>query len=254
MFHTFLLTLLSAFAASTPTDAPPPPPPFAVVELFTSQGCHSCPPADAVLSDLMNEYAERKTPVYALSFHVDYWNYLGWRDPFSDAQFSQRQRDYARRLNSRVYTPQMIVNGQTEFVGSRRREATQHLSDALAARPDRMVRATATRDGDRVSVDFSTDATRGTVHVALVERGIETAVGRGENRNRTLRHDNVVRAFASVAAPGSGDGSVVLEVPKSSKYPVNHARTEVIVYVQDAHLGPVRAATRAAYRDENTEF
>lgn len=248
MFHTLFLTLLSALHA--PNEVPTietTAESFAVVELFTSQGCSSCPPADAVLSKLVDNYAASKTPVYALSFHVDYWNYLGWRDPFSDERFSQRQRAYARQLQSRVYTPQMVVNGQTEFVGSREREAGQHVKQALSERRARTVSATAEREENEIIVTFSTDAIDGIVNVALVERGIETAVGRGENRNRTLRHDNVVRAFDLARPDRAGEGSVTLELPESSKYPVNHSQTEVIVYVQDADLGRVRAATRTTY-------
>ena len=85
-----------------------------VVELFTSQGCSSCPPADALLAQIKDD-----TNVIALSYHVDYWNYLGWKDPYSNKAYSAYQRSYAKELNSGVYTPQMVVNGSKEFVGSK---------------------------------------------------------------------------------------------------------------------------------------
>ena len=93
---------------------------MAVIELFTSQGCSSCPSADRNLARIVESAERDGRPVYALSFHVDYWNSLGWRDPFSAEEFTQRQREYARKFQARsVYTPQMVVNGQVHFVGSR---------------------------------------------------------------------------------------------------------------------------------------
>ena len=95
--------------------------PFAVVELFTSEGCSSCPPADNLLGEIVKDAQKGQQRVYCLSFHVDYWNSLGWRDPYSDPAFSRRQREYARAFESvQVYTPQMVVNGSTGFVGSDR--------------------------------------------------------------------------------------------------------------------------------------
>src|ERR1700744_6104626 len=90
---------------------------FAVIELFTSEGCSSCPPADALVARVQKESNDK--PVYILAFHVDYWNRLGWKDVFSSAEYSERQNQYARWLKlSSVYTPQIVVNGRTEFVGS----------------------------------------------------------------------------------------------------------------------------------------
>src|SRR5436305_253879 len=102
---------------------------IAVVELFTSEGCSSCPPADELLSDLKTSM--RGKNIFLLAFHVDYWNYLGWNDRFSDAAFSKRQSHYADVLHAEVYTPQMIVNGQKVFVGSKRSEAEDAIADAL---------------------------------------------------------------------------------------------------------------------------
>ncbi len=107
-----------------------------VVELFTSQGCSSCPPADAFLGELA-----RREDVLALGFHVDYWNYIGWRDPFSSPSHSQRQQDYARRFGeNRVYTPQMVVDGRAEFPGGKRGTAFAEIERA-ARRPKAEARA-----------------------------------------------------------------------------------------------------------------
>src|SRR5215831_17181987 len=105
--------------------------PFAVVELFTSEGCSSCPPADALLADLKSYANGTDKNIYVLSFHVDYWNRLGWRDPFSDAAYSARQTQYDQHFGSSVYTPQMIVNGKQQFVGSEKKTASEAIAAAL---------------------------------------------------------------------------------------------------------------------------
>ncbi|MEL7087271.1 MAG: DUF1223 domain-containing protein, partial [Planctomycetota bacterium] len=106
--------------------------PFAVVELFTSEGCSSCPPAEAVLNRLDRDARQGHQRIFTLAFHVDYWNRLGWTDPFSDRAYSDRQRDYAVTLRERsIYTPQMVVNGTTGFVGSHARRAGQEIGRAL---------------------------------------------------------------------------------------------------------------------------
>lgn len=230
--------LFYIFLSLSVADKPDPAPEsFAVVELFTSQGCSSCPPADKVLSKLVDEYADSDTPVYALSFHVDYWNYLGWNDPYSDAAFSQRQRNYAGALQSRVYTPQMVVNGSSEFVGSRESEARAAVRRAFQRSASVSVSATAKLRDQKLTVTLDTDARRGVVSVALVERKLSNKVPRGENRNRTLHHDNVVRAFQQVQA---GTDTAELSVPKG----VDPARSEVIVYTQEHPVGKVTGATR----------
>ena len=240
----YLLIYAHLFASNMQTPAPTPPPStFAVVELFTSQGCSSCPPADEVLSQLVDTYADSETPVYALSFHVDYWNYLGWNDPYSDAAYSQRQRNYAQALRSRVYTPQMIVNGRTEFVGSRSSEARQHVEDAIKRAGSAVVTASAGIQGKLVKVDLDTNAKRGVVSVALVERKVSNKVPRGENRNRTLQHDNVVRAFTQVK-PSTKTAELLLPAG------VDLRKSEVIVYVQEGPVGAVIGATRASIVEE----
>jgi hypothetical protein len=103
-----------------------------VVELFTSQGCSSCPAADKNLADLIEKAEAKGQLIIGLSFHVDYWNYIGWKDPYSKSDFTERQRKYASHLNSEsVYTPQMIVNGEKEFVGSDKSSATTQITKAL---------------------------------------------------------------------------------------------------------------------------
>ena len=104
---------------------------FAVVELFTSQGCSSCPPADRLLSSLLAEAEKEGKNIFPLSFHVDYWNRLGWRDPYSSSDFSKRQRRYATALSSGVYAPQMVFKGREECVGSNRYKAQAMINKVM---------------------------------------------------------------------------------------------------------------------------
>lgn len=175
--------------------------PLAVVELFTSQGCSSCPPADAQLRRIATA-SSGEGRVIALSFHVDYWNDLGWRDPFSDESYSERQRWYARRLrSSRVYTPQMVVNGTREFVGSNQSLVDAALRNAFEDEHVAEVALGALVRGKSLVVGVEvTNALPGSfVQVALVQRERENHVERGENAGRTLRHVNIVRQFASMS-------------------------------------------------------
>ena len=240
-----LLALMGYFtAAPAPQAAPPPATGTVVAELFTSQGCSSCPPADRLLSELLEDADGAE--VLALSFHVDYWNYLGWKDPFSDAAFSERQRRYADRLHDRVYTPQLILNGRASVVGSR--EAQVRRQVALLSKttlPVSVALTAPTVEGNRLTVDYTVTgaAAKDRLHLALVERHLEVAVRRGENGGRTLRHDNVVRAFETVAA--AAGGTHTLTFPAG----VDLANAAVIAYVQDTDWqvkGAVQVPVRVA--------
>ena len=162
-----------------------------VVELFTSQGCSSCPPADALLAVL-----DKDPNVIVLSEHVDYWNHLGWRDPFSSSAHSARQQQYARRFGQDgPYTPQMVVEGRVQFVGRDARRARAAIAEAgaLAGR----ARVTVRREGDAVFVEAPAllvgSKAELWVGVLRAEGGAEVA--RGENAGRTLRHVGIVRTL-----------------------------------------------------------
>lgn len=213
---------------------------FAVLELFTSEGCSSCPPADRLLRDLIEDAEEKDLHVYALSFHVDYWNRLGWKDPYSSADYSSRQRNYARSLNSNVYTPQLVVNGQKEFVGSNRAKAAMAVREALN-RPSKGldIEFDVKILGNSFSYSYKSqdkweDAQ---LNVALVESGLSQDVSRGENRGRVLRHDNVVREFESMELDAIM-GRSRLDIPDD----VNRANAQVIFYVQRKGSREVLAA------------
>jgi hypothetical protein len=205
-------------------------PAVAVVELFTSEGCSSCPPADRVLADLA-ESSDRR--IYALSFHVDYWDDLGWPDRFASRSYTGRQQAYSRALGVRgMYTPQMIVNGAEEFTGSDRDRAEAAVSHALA-RPSQVrlsIRPQWTAPNmTRVDYAASEFVPGASLVVAAVEHKAVTVVLRGENAGKTLRHENVVRSLVSVPL-ASATGSVVLPVPLSLARP----DAELIAWVQHA--------------------
>ncbi|MET7710704.1 DUF1223 domain-containing protein [Micromonospora sp. NPDC005413] len=218
---------------------------FAVVEMFTSQGCSSCPPAEEVLTEIERDARERGQPVFALGFHVDYWDDLGWPDRFADAAYTARQEAYARAFGSgRLYTPQMVVNGTVEFVGSDRRRAAGAIASALmptAATP--LTLSAPDLSGQQVVLDYRTERPAGpaVLNVAIVERGLDSEIARGENAGRTLRQDNVVRAFMSVVLDADR-GRVELATP-SDLYPRNAA---VVGYVQQNGNQAVIGATAIA--------
>ncbi|WP_375447986.1 DUF1223 domain-containing protein [uncultured Fibrella sp.] len=239
------LLIISAAAAFTlsATNVPTANHPVAVIELFTSQGCSSCPPADRLLMETADKAATARQPVYALSFHVDYWDRLGWRDPFSDARFTARQRQYARQLGlETVYTPQAVLNGKQEFVGSNRARLTSLLADALNQPVPVMIQVKATQKGQSVVVDTKLAGTLAgaVLNVALVSNTVSTVVSRGENAGKTLTHNNVVRAFTTVRATESGQ--VTLAVPANFD-PANGA---VITYLQHEKTLAVLGAERVA--------
>jgi hypothetical protein len=227
------LSLVGAPSAAPP-DVPSVARPsgVAVVELFTSEGCSSCPPADRLLVDLAAGAARDGRPIFTLSFHVDYWNDLGWADPFSRPAFTERQRAYAQALGGGVYTPEMIVNGTTAFVGSDRARAQRAVQAALA-RPAvaRFTRLEAAGGQGNVRVTFAVAGARAgsLINLAFVQPDTAVPVGRGENGGRTLTHHNVMRAFATerLDAAGSGDGQ--LAVPAGARA----GSWRVIAYAQD---------------------
>ncbi|MFL6192893.1 MAG: DUF1223 domain-containing protein [Thermoanaerobaculia bacterium] len=185
----------------------------AVVELFTSQGCSSCPPADRLLSKLSRDpkYQGRVIP---LSFHVDYWNQIGWTDPFSSARWSERQKAYAGRVFhvNRIYTPQVVVNGRAECVGNSEAKVLQRIGDALNAEPAARVSLAVeppTADG-RLKVKVGARLARAAgsgdldLWVAIYESGLATEVKAGENASRLLRNDHVVRRLEkALSLPGT---------------------------------------------------
>ncbi|MEO7924549.1 MAG: DUF1223 domain-containing protein [Chitinophagaceae bacterium] len=174
--------------------------PIAVLELFTSEGCSSCPPADKLLPEL----EKLDNNIIPLSFHVDYWNRLGWTDPFSSTQYSERQRIYSDQFKlESVYTPQLIVNGETELVGSDRGKATAAVRQALAEQA--LVRLSVQdvlQTGEKLSfaVIPGGEFKKTDIIAVLVQNNAMMQVKAGENKGATLSHVNVVRAFEKQTA------------------------------------------------------
>jgi hypothetical protein len=186
-----LSTVLAATAHAG--DAP------VVVELFTSQGCSSCPPADAFLTDL----ARTRADVLPLAFHVTYWDYLGWKDPYSLDAATARQREYAKHLGEDgIYTPQMVVDGTSGFVGSSRPEGTA----AIASAAHKQVIVSGTRDGQNLMITIGAGSGQARVLLVGFDLTRETPIGRGENSGRTLTESNIVRSLTPI---GTWAGSAV---------------------------------------------
>ena len=185
--------------------------------------------------------------VYGLSFHVDYWNRLGWQDPFSTRQFTDRQRQYDRALNSQTYTPQLIVNGRQDIVGGNRSKIEQAIA-AIQRQPASAfvgVDGQVAYTGNQAVVNYELSASGPyRVNVALVQKEARTAVRTGENGGRTLVNTNVVRQFKTLDQSGPS-GSVTLPVPAG----LSADQTAVIVYVQRTDSGQVVGATRCSLAD-----
>jgi hypothetical protein len=184
-----------------------------VVELFTSEGCSSCPPADALLSRLETTQPVGGALVIPLAMHVDYWNYLGWADPFSSAEFSARQGEYAAAYGKDgVYTPQMIVDGVREFPGGRTEQALDTIAEAAAV-PKAEVKLTRAEFEGGVRIGVRIERTPGLtagddayVLLAVTEGNLSNDVRRGENAGRKLGHAGVVRRLTTVGPLNSRPG------------------------------------------------
>lgn len=204
--------------------------PKAVIELFTSQGCSSCVPADAYFSKLA-----MRPDVVALSLHVDYWDYLGWRDTLGDAAHTQRQRDYAAAHGSRrVYTPQIVVNGTEDFVGSDRRSV-----DAAISHSSLSVPVTMRQGDDTVEIEVAArqdpHAAPATIRLALITKEAKVSIARGENAGATIEYYNVVRAMRPV---GMWDGDAVkITLPQHEIMPAGIDSCAIIVQ-EDTPRGP----------------
>jgi hypothetical protein len=193
------MALMVAQASSANPSSPQPA--MVIVELFTSEACSSCPPADALLARLSQE-GPPGVRVLGLSEHVDYWDGPGWRDPFGSRRFSERQEAYASRLGGgAIYTPQAVVAGNAQVLGS---DETALRGAILHAAREPAPALSLRRTPGGVDVEGSWPGGLAEVRVALVEDGVESVVSGGENAGRTLRHEGVVR-WLGVA--GAGDGS-----------------------------------------------
>ena len=199
---------------------------FAVVELFTSEGCSSCPAADEAVAAISKEY---KGNVFVLEFHVDYWNRLGWKDEFSNAAYSERQRKYAAALGlDGVYTPQAVINGREEFVGSDVDRLHKSVKQQLGITSKKSIGiAVAAISQHTLEVAYETTAgSNAMLNIALVQLHATTNVKRGENGGRQLSHINIVRDFKTVM---NEKGKVMLNIPAG----LTAGECKLISYLQD---------------------
>ena len=219
-------------------------PGFAVVELFTSEGCSSCPAAEAALAQVHDEY---KQGVYVLEFHVDYWDYIGWKDVFSSKDYTNRQQQYASVFHlSSTYTPQAIVNGKNELVGSDKAKLHLLINKNLAAAPQASIQLAATASNGHVSVSYKTmNAAHQLLNIALVQQKAETNVKRGENSGRKLPHMNVVRTLKTIDV-ASNEGIVNIPLPAG----LLPGECTIIAYTQDADKWEITAGAQAGIKKD----
>ncbi len=217
-----------------------------VLELFTSQGCSSCPPADALLEKYI-----ASGNVIALSLPVDYWDRLGWKDTFANPAYSQRQRDYASgRGDGHVYTPQIVVNGRAHAVGSSRSEIDKLIASSQASNAASSVATSLRWDAGVLKIDIAAapsgaNAAPATVLIATVQTKGSVKIGRGENSGNTLVYHNIVRSLKPV---GTWNGSAVsIQVPRNS-IPIANTQS-VAVLIQQGAGGPLIGAAQLSYDD-----
>jgi len=218
--------------------------PRAVVELFTSQGCSSCPPADKIIGELAKDPS-----IIALSMPIDYWDYLGWKDTLADARFSARQKAYSQMRGDRdVYTPQVVVNGSLHMIGSDRAGIESAISDTKRADGVMSVPVTMTQSGKQITVSVAasnkgTAAAHGEVWIGAVSKAIPISIGRGENRGREITYHNVVRNLLKVGDWNGNAGSWTVPLENISREGVDAA----VVYVQDGSRDRPGPMLGAAY-------
>jgi hypothetical protein len=216
--------------------------PRAVVELFTSQGCSSCPPADKIIGELAKDPS-----VIALSMPIDYWDYLGWKDTLADSRFSARQKAYSQMRGDReVYTPQVVVNGSAHVIGSDREGIEDAIGDTKRAEGVMSVPVEMALTGKQIHVTVAASSKgpavmHGEVWICAVSKAVPIAIGRGENRGREVTYHNVVRNLLKVGDWNGGPGNWTVPLENISRDGVDAA----VVYVQDGNRdrpGPMLGA------------
>ncbi len=217
---------------------------FAVVELFTSQGCSSCPPADELVAKIQNE--SNGQPIYILAYHVDYWNRLGWKDVFSDHAYSERQYQYSRWFKQEgVYTPQVVVNGRQEFVGSREGALRQAIKTGLQTPSKGELQLMQVKlNQHQVSLQYQAGevSPATSLVLALVQKTATTQVKSGENKGRSLAHVQIVSHLQTVSLQGKNNGSVKIALPAG----LSTQGLELIAFLQNSTNGEITAAAKTA--------
>jgi hypothetical protein len=218
--------------------------PRAVVELFTSQGCSSCPPADKIIGELSKDPS-----VIALSMPIDYWDYLGWKDTLADSRFSARQKAYSQMRGDRdVYTPQVVVNGSAHVIGSDRAGIEGAISNTKKSDGVMSVPVSMTLAGKQLNVSVAAShggptASHGEIWICAISKSIPISIGRGENRGHEVTYYNVVRNLLKVGDWNGTAGSWTVPLENISRDGVDAA----VVYVQDGNREKPGPMLGAAY-------
>jgi hypothetical protein len=217
---------------------------FALLELYTSEGCSSCPPADELMGRIQNEY--KGSNVYVLAYHVDYWDRQGWKDIFSNADYTKRQYDYAKFLGKEpIYTPQLIVNGKADYIASQETLVRNGIKLALSKPVATDLSLEARQANNNLNVTYSVEGTfkNNNLLIAIVQKVAKSNVKRGENANRILSHYQIVHHLHSVTLKDK-KGIESIHLPKS----FNEKDFEVIGFIQDKNNGTISGATRATFQ------
>ena len=215
--------------------------PIAVLELFTSEGCSSCPPADRLLAQLM----KTDSNIYVLAFHVDYWDRLGWKDQFSSSEFTERQKKYGTqfRLES-IYTPQLVINGRYEMVGSNRADVQNAIQKVLKESPPVSIKIGDVKTGDHtIDLSYSLDGNwqHANLLAVLVQKQAVVNIKAGENEGAQLSHTNVVRFIKKLPAAQSG----LIDLPKPDGLDNNNCQVILLIQREDGAItGAVRVGSQ----------
>ena len=217
---------------------------FALVELFTSEGCSSCPPADIILEEVQKKYNDKN--VLLVSYHVDYWDKLGWKDIFSNAEFTARQEYYADifRLNS-IYTPQVVVNGRKEFIGSNKNKLINSIEEQLNEKLAASIKLNAIQNAEgKIDVQYSaegTDAKKEQAILVLIQKMATNEIKKGENKGKTLRHINIVRNISYLP---------LKEKTTNFAIPAGFSKEDFFVagYIQDKRSGEIKTIQSASIK------
>jgi hypothetical protein len=239
---TWFTSLSTVVSAQSPARTRVP----VLVELFTSEGCSSCPPADALLGRLDREQPVDAANIIVLEEHVDYWESGGWHDRFSSSQFTDRQNNYQPRLKfPDPYTPQMVVDGSTQLLGSDGQKALSVITQAAQTPKIALMLGTPTMDGRRIGCSVSSAAAsplpKGDLYAAVVQSSASTEVKGGENGGRHLNHVGVVRSMQRIGKVQDLSSS---PVKFNLNAPVNTPATDlrVVVFAQGPGQGPIQGA------------
>ena len=260
----FLALFLTWFAFSARPKAQMPVAQAArtpvLVELFTSEGCSSCPPADALLQKLTAQQPVAGAEIIALEEHVDYWNHDGWTDPYSSPEWTERQQHYVTLLKEEPYTPELVVDGQRQFVGNDSRQA-QSETEKAASNAKAEVAIISTKPDANGSQRFSVSVGKlaggapddvAEVWLAVTEDGLHSAVSRGENAGRVLQHVATLRSLHKIGTANASGASASFTGDTLVKFNPrwNPEKLHVVVFVQEKKSRKILGAASSTVRDK----